>query len=360
MSRRGAKAAALGWLPVVAIVAALFAAPSSSGQVAAGSLTVTPGGGQYGGTNAKWVATGLPANARAHLQRRGTTTSAWADVENSFGIGTTSGSGRIEFNFPTPAMNSVYFRVVAGRGATEAHHFTSKHQDAELAIIEHNQAEKALPNGAVPSTGLAVNGEPFSFEVDTADQVPVLPGREVTLQRRVVTGGQVSWVKVDSGRVGDGGKVTFGAFGPQGMPQVAADYRVRLENWSGGGDQIGWFVSFPFDLRLVDRPRQVLRLSARAPSESKVQLTWALPADPERDKIIIARSTFGTPDLGDEIVRLPGTATSYDDLSVWPSTTFRYAVYTLSSRGIYSREAATVTVTTPDPPPPPPSPRGEG
>jgi hypothetical protein len=368
LSRRGAKGAVLGWLPVAGVLAALLLVPSSSGVEVAreGSLSVTPGSGQYGGTSVQWVATGLPANAKAHLQRTGKLGSPWADVEGSFGIGSTDGSGRIAFDFPSPAMNSVYFRVVAGRGATEAHHFTSKHQDAELGIVELTPAEKPLPQGV--SVGATVMGEPFTLVADTKGPAkvnrPILAGRDVTLQRRVINGDDVTWVFVASGDVRhDDGKVSF-EFGPGASPQQAGDYRVRLESWRVGGDDIGWFLTYPFELRVVDRPLSASAFRATAPSDTKVSLSWNLPNDPDRTKIVIARNVGGPANLRYVLATLPATATSYVDTSVYGSTTFNYAVYTVSEAGVfgvvddavYPREPERASVTTPAPPPP----RGEG
>ena len=72
--------AALVWLPVLGLVALLFAIPGGSSGAAIASLTVTPGSGQYGGTTAHWVVDGLPAGQRARLQRTSNPTAGWADV----------------------------------------------------------------------------------------------------------------------------------------------------------------------------------------------------------------------------------------------------------------------------------------
>lgn len=353
----------MSWLSVIGVVAALFLLPSSTGATAAraGSLTVTPGTGQYGGASVHWVATGLPANAKAHLQRKGTLNAAWADVENSYGIGSTNASGRIEFDFPTPAMNSVYFRVVAGGAGTEHHLFLTKQQEARLSVVEHDPMPGAPLKNETPSVGRAVVGEPFSISADTAflsetdpqRRKPVLVGRDATLERRTISGGVVSWDAVDTDTIGRDGKLTFSAFGSGRLEQTGA-YRVRLEDWTVGLDDIGRYLSFPFEVRVVERPEAVRNLKAIDPEAYQVNLTWAVPLG-GADKIVITRAIGRAPDLSDDIATVGGAVTSYGDGSVVPQTTYRYALYSLRD-GIYSRIPATVHATTPAPP----APRGEG
>lgn len=351
VSRRALTTTALCWLPVAAVVAALFVAPTSQGAAQRASLDVTPGGNQYGGTNAHWEGNlNTSGEQRVWLQRRGTPTSAWADVPDSLYVDTTNSAGHFSFDFPTPAMNSVYFRVKSRTGESPAHLFTSKHQEADLSLVELSPADVALPQGV--AVGIAVDGEPIDMLVDTrgADKEsrPILQGRAVTLQRRDITGGDVTWDFVANGTVGNNGKLSF-RFGPGGLPQETGDYRVRLESWTQGGDQVGWYPSFPFDLKVVDRPGPVKNLNANATSSS-VKLTWDLPAGSVA-RIVIARSFSGTPSLPRDVIKddLAGTATSYGDGSVFPSTTYQYAVYTVSRDGVYTRVPDTTTVTTPDP-----------
>ena len=333
------------------MIVALFFAPTSQGAAQRASLDVTPGGNQYGGTSAHWEGNlNTSGEQRVWLQRRGTPTSAWADVPDSLYVDTTNAAGHFSFDFPTPAMNSVYFRVKSRNGESPAHLFTSKHQEADLSLIELSPADAPLPQGV--AVGVAVDGEPIEMLVDTrgADKEsrPILQGRDVTLQRRVVTGGDVSWDFVASGDVGNDGKLRF-RFGPGGLPQETGDYRVRLESWTQGGDRVGWYPSFPYDLRVVDRPDPVQRLSTAATSSS-VKLSWVLPSGPV-DRIVIARSAYAAPTLPRDVIKddLSGTATSYGDGSVSPGWTYKYAVYTVSRDGVYTRVPATTTVTTPDP-----------
>lgn len=354
------KAAAIGWLPVLGLITVLFALPSSEVMAARAATLTVPHKGQYGGELAHWVANGLPANKPAHLQRRGAPGAAWADVDDSFRIGTTNARGHLEFDFHTPAMNQVYFRVVTnGGGATAQVLFETELQDAEVTLVENNPVPGA-PLVQSISEGRAVNGETFTFKADTAyikspaADKPVLQGRGATLERRTIKAGLVTWDDVATGAVAADGIATFpNLTGGRELP--AGSYRVRLADWTKNGDDIGWFLSFPFEVSVYVRPLAVLGLVSNAVSDSRVDLRWRLPAD-SRDKIVVTRSTSGPADLNDfRIATLPGSTTSYSDTSVFGSTHYYYAVYSVSAAGIYTRLPATTDVTTPAPPT-----RGEG
>lgn len=351
LSRLRGLTTSLYWLPVAAVVVALFAVPSSQGAAQRASLNVTPGGKQYGGTNAHWEGNlSTRGEQRVWLQRRGTPSSAWADVPDSFYVDTTTADGHFSFDFPTPAMNSVYFRVKSRSGESPAHQFFTKHQEAELSLTELQPADVLLPQGL--SVGTMVDGEPVEMLVDTRgpakDLRPILHGRAVTLQQRETKGDHVTWNPVARGTVGGNGKLTF-RIGPGGVPPADGYYRVRLENWTQGGDDVGWYVTFPFDLRVVDRPDPVTKLESIATSSS-VKLTWDLPPGPV-DHIVIARSSFRSPSAPADVIKgdLSGTATTYGDGSLSSGTTYHYAVYTVSRDGAYTRLPTRTTVRTLDP-----------
>lgn len=246
MERRRRRTVA-SWLAALGMVLAVFLAPSSSGSAATPSLRVTPGSGTYGGQLLTWNGDiGSPGVQQIHLQRRGSSTAAWADVPAS--TFRTAADGSFSFDFPAPAMNGVYFRVVSASGATPAHRFDTVHQDAVLTISQ-SVAGLSLP------TGVAVLGELFSFAVDTirgaaGDTKPVLAGRRATLQMR--TGNR--WQDVAVGAIGRDGGVDFGPFGPGAARPVAGVYRVVLADWTQNGDRVGWIPSLPMQLRLVDLP----------------------------------------------------------------------------------------------------------
>ncbi|MEZ0579371.1 hypothetical protein [Nocardioides sp. MH1] len=358
------KAVAIGWLPVLGLVAAMFAfAPSSEGAAQRASLDVTPGAGWYGGTPAHWVgtldySTGSPQ--KIHLQRTGKLGSAWADVENS-NVGSTDARGHFDFWFPSPAMNAVYFRVVSGKGASPAHHFTSKHQDADVRVYETLTPDGVPALDETIAEGIAVKGEGFTLKVDTVhgakgENKPPLPGRLMTLQRRTGPG---AWTDLLRGTLGKDGAITFD--GVADLKQVAGDYRVRMEKYipANAGQcvgqqpcEIGEFFTFPYHLKVVDRPASPLGVSAKAPAPSTVDLSWR-PV-PGIDHYVVAR-TFGggAPGYRGEIARPLAGDTSYtDDLGPFSGgSTVSYTVFAVSSDGVYSLVGdAHDTVTTPPDP----------
>lgn len=348
--KRRSMAVSTPWVPVLAVVLALFLAPSSSGAGAEASLRVTPGAGSYGGQKVTWSGNvGVPGVQQVHLQRRGNPTSGWAVVRDS--TFQTAPDGSFSFEFPAPAMNGVYFRVVGDDGATPAYLFHAKHQDAELTIAEATP----LPADVPLPRGFAVIGEPYRLAVDTTrgaagETKPILAGREVTLQRRSPDGGE--WSDEASTALGPDGLTSFGPYGPGAAPQKPGVYRVLLGDWTANGDRVGWFPSLPLHLNLVDRPRPVSHLAAVS-LPSKVVLTWALLPDPNRGSVVIARRTGPSspePSAAQRwqiVATLPGTAARYVDLDVDPRRTYKYAVYTVSADGVYTAAEARLETSTP-------------
>ena len=343
------------WGPVLLVVAALFFVPSSNG---AGSmratLNVTPGANSYGGQQVVFSGDMGSGRQRIRLQRRGSPSAAWADVIDprtgrNFSI-VTDRDGSYRFEFPAPAMNAVYFRVVSRTAASGEHLFKSKHQDADVSLIESSPADVPLPRG------FAVVGEAFRIAVDTADHdnngkptKPILPGRKVTLQ---VRDGAGLWKDVPGGSavVGRDGTLSYAPEQRRVGTTAPEVYRVVMDDWTENGDRVGWFPSVPFYLEVVDRPDPVTNLEATAPTSSQVKLAWDLPAGPVA-KIVIARRTGGgaPPTAPRQVIdELPGTATSYGDRSVLPSDFYQYAVYTVSRDGVYTRVPTPVVVRTPD------------
>lgn len=352
MSRRARRTGAV-WLPVIGLVVALFVAPSSTGVASAPALQVTPRL-TYGGEMVTFSGDMGAGTHRIRLQRRGFVGAAWADVVDprtgAVFRTTTAGDGSFRFQFPAPAMNAVYFRVVNGSGlGTSAHLFTIVEQDVDVQLAELRPADVPLPRG------FAVVGEPFRLLGDTArirDGRPtkrVLSGRSVELQQRNEAGG---WKHVEDGTVPANGLVTFSqrtASATTAGPQV---YRIKLDDWVSGGDRVGWFPSLPFYLAVVERPDPVDNLSAQA-TASSVTLSWTMPVDSRRDRIVIARvnGSSGTPDASKPahvIATINGNLTAFPDASVSPGRGYTYSVYTQTRDGVYSRISPDVGVVTPD------------
>ncbi len=353
MSRHGVLTTALCWLPVTAVIVALFAVPSSNGAGSAkAALNVTPGANSYGGQKVVFSGDMGSGQQRIFLQRRGTPSSAWASVIDPRTGKThsrlTNRDGSFSFDFPAPAMNFVYFRVHSKTSDTPAHLFKSKHQDADISVIESTPADVPLPRG------FAVVGEAFWIGVDTADHdrsgkptKPILAGRNVILQVREAG----VWKNAgETASVGRDGKLVYAAQQRRSVTRAPEVYRVVMDDWTGDGDRVGWFPSVPFYLGVVNRPEPVKKLVATATS-SLVSLTWDLPGGSIQRIAIARRAGAGEPPTAPRqvIKELPGTATSFDDSTVAPGYLYQYAVYTVSPDGVYTRLASRADARTPKP-----------
>ena len=344
------------WLPAAGLIVALFVAPSSIGAASSASLNVTPGSGVYGGQQLTFSGAVGPGGQAIWLQRRGEAGAAWADVPDSIPKPWTTGSdGRFRFTFHAPAMNAVQFRVVSRTAATPAHTFSAEHQDADLLVREQTPASVQWPSGPVVEPlprGFAVKGEPYKVRVDTVnrandDKKPVLLGRAVRLELRQPDN---SWAVKGQGSLDQSGYADFDS------ALVPGDgvYRAVLGDWTANGDDVGWFPSLPFYFRIVDRPKEVFDLNPD-PKPSSVALTWQLPADSNRQGIVVVRGgggeyvpTWVAP--GRFVIKtLGGSATGYvDNSGILANRVYNYAVYTVSKDGVYSRVAARRAVRTPD------------
>lgn len=355
MSSRRLKTVAMSWVPVMGLIVALFVAPSSTGAAARASLDVTPDRGVYGGQRLTFSGAVGPGNQAIWLQRRGESGAAWADVPDSIPKPWTTGpDGRFSFTFHAPAMNAVQFRVVSRTAETPAHVFSAEHQDADVLVREKNPASVQWPGQTVLEPlprGFAVGGEPYEIRVDTVnrandDKKPVLLGRGVRLELRQPDS---SWAVRGNGSLDSNGFADF----PSGQAAADGVYRAVLADWTKNGDNVGWFPSLPFYFRIVDRPSTVTGLTVAATTPTSVKLQWTLPADPNRRSIVVVRGFAG----GDEPTwaaprftakTIAGGATQYVDTNgIVANRTYRYAVYTVSADGVYSRLAERITAQTP-------------
>lgn len=224
-------------LALAGLVLVLLAPPGSTAQQRAASLTVSPGvyvGGQRLTFEGNIGRTGVRRiHLQAHLGRAG---DRWEDIQ---GFSTrTQRDGSFRFGYPAPGMFNISYRVVSGRSATPGWRFNARSQDLVLDV-----------RSLAPDLGedVVVAGMPFQIDVDTTPTLvgrpdlppPPIPGRELTLQQRV-DGDQ--WLTLDTATTDQDGNGTFDV--------TAADpgtvvYRVREEDWTAGGNQIGWYPSFP-------------------------------------------------------------------------------------------------------------------
>jgi hypothetical protein len=355
-SRRRVLTAAVYWLPVVAVVAALFAVPSSNGESrAVVGLRVSPGANTYGGQKLTFSGDMGRGIQRIRLERRDRLGSPWGTVTDPRTgkpfVRRTKANGTFSFDFPAPAMNGTYFRVASGKAVTRAHQFATVHQDADVHLVEVYPSDVPLPRG------FAVANESFRIAVDTADHdrfgnptKPILVGRTVDLQVRVGDG----WNHVATATVRKDGWLNFGT---DVRPTVTGSkpevYRAVMQSWTEDGDRIGWMPSVPFYLNVVLRPDPVRNLDSNE-TPSSVKLTWGLPTDPDRARIVIARTagagapqpSAGTPHQ--VLDTIPGGETSYTDGTVNSGWTYKYAVYTVSRDGVYTAVPGRLTVVTPD------------
>jgi len=350
----------MSWVPIMGLVVALFVAPSSTGAAARASLDVSPDNGAYGGQLLTFSGAVGPGNQPIWLQRRGESGAAWADVPDSIPKPWTTGpDGKFKFTFHAPAMNAVQFRVVSRTAETPSHTFSAEHQDADVLVREKNPASVQWPGQTVLEPlprGYAVDGESYEIRVDTVnraneDKKPVLPGRGVRLELRQPSN---TWAVQDTGALDNNtGLADF----PSSQASVDGVYRAVLEDWTKNGDNVGWFASLPFYLKIIDRPLPVAGLTVAATTPTSVKLQWTLLPDPNRRSIVVVRGFGG----GDEptwaapkfLTRsIAGTSTQFvDKQDILANRKYRYAVYTVSKDGVYSRVAERTDAQTPAPSP---------
>ncbi len=260
-----------------------------------GSLRVTPGANSYGGQLVVFSGDMGSGQQRIFLQRRGSPSAAWADVidprtgKNFTRL--TNRDGSFRFEFPAPAMNYVYFRLHSRKADTPAHLFKSKHQDADISLIESTPADVPLPRG------FAVVSEKFRIAVDTADHdrsgkptKPILVGRVVTLQVRSGDAWKSTGI---TGTVGRDGRLNFGEEA-RGVPGTEV-YRVVMEDWTGDGDRVGWFPSVPFYLEVVRRPLPVRGLDADETAVGQAELGAPRRSGARQDRHRAHRGGRSTP-----------------------------------------------------------------
>lgn len=227
-------------------------APGSSKEAAArASLSVSPGT-YVAGQKMTFAGTlGVRGRKNIHLQyhmnRPG---DAWTDVQGS--ARHTDSAGRFRFTFPAPAMWGISYRVVSGRAVTPKYTFHAKSQEVMLEAGNNNRVTA---------------GTPFTVVVDTTPSQagradlppPAIPGRTVTLQRRVKVD---QWQTVAQQVTDTNGFAQFTV--TEATPGTVV-YRAREENWTKDGNRIGWFPSFPTYVAVDDggpRPAPAVRAPA--------------------------------------------------------------------------------------------------
>lgn len=223
--------------------------PALAAQHAAtGSLIVTPTT-YVGGQRLDWTGSvGHRGSRRLVLQfHMGRAGDAWTTVDGFSSRTNTDGS--FAFSAPAPGMFNIRYRVKAGKYVSASQLFAAKTQDLTVRVTGQPENNTQAPASVRP-------GQPFGITVDTTPDnlfrspdtkgLPVFEGRALTLQRRL---DDASWTTLDTTTVGADGT---GYFTGLTEPAGTVAYRVRQEDFTAGGNQIGWTPSFPLSVVVSD------------------------------------------------------------------------------------------------------------
>ncbi|GAA5145980.1 hypothetical protein GCM10023340_16210 [Nocardioides marinquilinus] len=202
-----------------------------------------------------------PIRLEQHLNRPG---DEWFPVEGF--RGSTKPDGSFDFQFRAPSMFGISYRVRSGALKTRKVTMTAKSQDLVMWVAGDRRDDPT-------STAVPVAGRPFQVVVDTTPDLrgrpdthdlPVLEGRELTLQRRTA---ENEWRTIATGRADARG---MGYFDGLTAPEGTTVYRVRQEDWFEGVTRIGWFPSFPTYVRVAGSSAEARRLE-RAAARSRTE-----------------------------------------------------------------------------------------
>jgi hypothetical protein len=240
-------------LAIVALMVVATAPPGASAAQRDGWLSVSPG--VYVGGQALTFEGNLGRRGvqRIHLEFQ-MSGDSWTPTG---GFSTwTKGDGSFQFRFPAMSMFGIRVRVASARVATPARTLSARSQDLTLRAPERVLA-----------------GESFVIEVDTTPTTlshrpdlppPTFPGRTLTLQQR---DGDNHWDDLDATKTDDRGE---GSFDVTVHEPGTVVYRVRQENWTANGNEIGWFPSFPTYVEVLagQSPRSLTETMAASSTSS--------------------------------------------------------------------------------------------
>lgn len=204
-------------------------------------------------------------------------------------VGKTDRSGQFRFVHVAPSNYNIRYRVKAANGRTsKVIRFQPRQQEVTLR----------LNGGEEHKTGSVARGQGFHIDVNTTPTgrgdlgrpPPAFPGRTLDLQQRV-NGNQ--WQTVASTTSDDNGKARF--YLSAGEPGLTA-YRVRQDAIHTGGNHIGWFPSFPLEVRFVDQhASRTTASSATADSSSGAPLEQRQATSARTATSTFARTGGGNP-----------------------------------------------------------------
>lgn len=271
-------------LALCVCAAGLAVQPASSAQAARdASLTITPAAGQYVGgsmltlTGSLGVSGKRDIRVQRHMNRPG---DSWIEMEGT--QGTTRRNGSFTLQVPASSMYGISYRVVSAKAATPAQLLQARAQEVALSV------ESGLP---LLDRGQVLLAAPFTIVADTTPVFPgyrdlpppALPGRTLTLQQRV-SGHRWQTLSTTTSDAEGHGRFVVSALQPGEVV-----YRVRQEDWTAGGDRVGWSASHPMyvdvlpALPTLDRratqpraqaPRRDVRLQASSPAQATAASRW--------------------------------------------------------------------------------------
>ena len=244
-----------------AIVALLVVvlAPGVSVAAPEPSLRISPGvyvGGQKLTFEGNIGARGVQ---RIRLQFNMGASRRWTTLAGSSSW--TKRDGSFRFTHPAMSMFGIRVRVASSRSATPARALNARSQELVLRAVSD---EPGLDEGQVRE------GRPFDIEVDTTPTIrgrtdipgPVFEGRSLTLQQRVQGD---SWETLETTTTDGQGEGSFQATVDDPGTVV---YRVRQENWTANGNEIGWFPSYPTYVEVLSSTGPAAAAPASATSTS--------------------------------------------------------------------------------------------
>lgn len=253
--------ATVGLVVVGLMVACLLPWAGPATAAAKASLTVGPSEYVPGEALTFSGSLGIPGVRKIRIQQHQSRAGdSWNDLTAA--QWKTAKDGSFSFTFPGPAMKGLRLRVAGGGAVTPPWTADPGAQDVGVSLV----SVPGLGNGKV------VAGVPFVLRVDTVPTYSHRPditdlifkGRTLTLQRRTA---DLRWENVDTGAVDALGIALLTTTIDEPGKVV---YRVRQEDYTAGGNRIGWFPSFPIVVEAVDLigGRHAARATAQAAAPS--------------------------------------------------------------------------------------------